>query len=230
MNEVLTLAVTSGEPAGVGPELCAALLDRGGRSRLVIVGDRGLLEGDCTASAPGAAWPNICPRRLQRVQGRWKCCMCPCERPRRQDDSTLSMALCTRYARPSDRRMSQWRIRGHGDRAGAWGIICDVGHSFQRAYRVSGRTHGHAAGGDDARRRGLRVALANAPAAARGGGCDHAVIAGNHPYPECRSRVALRHRRRHGFWLRASTLTQARRPHGARGNRGDRAGARAAPS
>ena len=44
MNEVLTLAVTSGEPAGVGPELCAALLDREWPVRLVIVGDRGLLE------------------------------------------------------------------------------------------------------------------------------------------------------------------------------------------
>jgi 4-hydroxythreonine-4-phosphate dehydrogenase len=39
-----TIAVTTGEPAGIGPELCAALpLDAAG-ARIVLVGDRGLLE------------------------------------------------------------------------------------------------------------------------------------------------------------------------------------------
>ena len=43
MNEVMTLAVTSGEPAGIGPELCAALMDRDWPVRLVLIGDRGLI-------------------------------------------------------------------------------------------------------------------------------------------------------------------------------------------
>jgi len=39
-----TIVVTSGEPAGVGPELCATLLDQTWNARLVLVGDRSLLE------------------------------------------------------------------------------------------------------------------------------------------------------------------------------------------
>lgn len=38
------LAITSGEPAGVGPELCAALARRQWPVRIVLIGDRGLLE------------------------------------------------------------------------------------------------------------------------------------------------------------------------------------------
>ena len=51
MNEVLTLAVTTGEPAGVGPELCAALIDRTWPVRLVLVGDRDLIETRLRAAA-----------------------------------------------------------------------------------------------------------------------------------------------------------------------------------
>jgi len=39
-----SIAVTSGEPAGIGPELCAALLADPVEARLTIIGDRGLLE------------------------------------------------------------------------------------------------------------------------------------------------------------------------------------------
>lgn len=38
------LAITSGEPAGVGPELCAALAGREWPARLVVLGDAGLIE------------------------------------------------------------------------------------------------------------------------------------------------------------------------------------------
>jgi 4-hydroxythreonine-4-phosphate dehydrogenase len=38
------LAVTSGEPAGIGPELCAKLLERKWSAHLVVVGDADLLE------------------------------------------------------------------------------------------------------------------------------------------------------------------------------------------
>lgn len=37
------LAVTSGEPAGVGPELCARLIERDWPARLVVLGDAGLI-------------------------------------------------------------------------------------------------------------------------------------------------------------------------------------------
>jgi 4-hydroxythreonine-4-phosphate dehydrogenase len=47
-----TIAVTSGEPAGIGPELCAALLVEPVDARVVVVGDRDLL-----ARAAGRPWP-----------------------------------------------------------------------------------------------------------------------------------------------------------------------------
>jgi 4-hydroxythreonine-4-phosphate dehydrogenase len=41
---IATIAVTTGEPAGIGPEICTALLDAPGDQRLVLIGDRALLE------------------------------------------------------------------------------------------------------------------------------------------------------------------------------------------
>ncbi len=38
------IAVTSGEPAGIGPDICLALARHPAASRLVVVGDRGMLE------------------------------------------------------------------------------------------------------------------------------------------------------------------------------------------
>ncbi len=39
------IAVTSGEPAGIGPDICLALARRGFPARIVVLGDRGMLEG-----------------------------------------------------------------------------------------------------------------------------------------------------------------------------------------
>jgi 4-hydroxythreonine-4-phosphate dehydrogenase len=41
---VPTVAVTTGEPAGIGPELCAGLAGHGFGARLILIGDRALLE------------------------------------------------------------------------------------------------------------------------------------------------------------------------------------------
>lgn len=46
------LAITSGEPAGIGPELCARLLERDWPARLVVLGDAGLIAG---RAGPGGA-------------------------------------------------------------------------------------------------------------------------------------------------------------------------------
>lgn len=43
------IAVTSGEPAGVGPELCARLLEKDFPARLVVLGDRELIEARAAA-------------------------------------------------------------------------------------------------------------------------------------------------------------------------------------
>jgi 4-hydroxythreonine-4-phosphate dehydrogenase len=42
---VATIALTSGEPAGIGPELCVAAARRFRGARLGVIGDRGLLRG-----------------------------------------------------------------------------------------------------------------------------------------------------------------------------------------
>jgi 4-hydroxythreonine-4-phosphate dehydrogenase len=46
------IAVTTGEPAGIGPELCVDLLERDWDCRLVLVGDRALLERHATRALP----------------------------------------------------------------------------------------------------------------------------------------------------------------------------------
>ena len=38
------IAITSGEPAGIGPDLCVALADSGFDAELVLIGDPNLLE------------------------------------------------------------------------------------------------------------------------------------------------------------------------------------------
>jgi 4-hydroxythreonine-4-phosphate dehydrogenase len=50
---VATIAVTAGEPAGIGPELCAALRDAALPARVVVIADRALLQ-----SRTGVAWPD----------------------------------------------------------------------------------------------------------------------------------------------------------------------------
>ena len=49
-----TIAVTSGEPAGIGPEICRALTRRRWRARLVVIGDTGLFGARLPAFDPGA--------------------------------------------------------------------------------------------------------------------------------------------------------------------------------
>ena len=61
-----TIAVTAGEPAGIGPEICAALIEATLPARIVVIADRGLLRertqqawpefaGGCTAIAAGVS-------------------------------------------------------------------------------------------------------------------------------------------------------------------------------
>jgi 4-hydroxythreonine-4-phosphate dehydrogenase len=63
-NTLPTIAVTAGEPAGIGPEICAALKRAALPARIVVVADRTLLRertqmawpdfaGGCSAAAPG---------------------------------------------------------------------------------------------------------------------------------------------------------------------------------
>jgi len=72
-----TIAVTTGEPAGIGPELCAAVLSESRDCRLVLIGDRSLLErsagralpDDCVLHVPLAA--PCAPGRLDPANARY---------------------------------------------------------------------------------------------------------------------------------------------------------------
>jgi 4-hydroxythreonine-4-phosphate dehydrogenase len=44
MNQLVRLAITSGEPAGIGPDLCLRLAERSWPNQLVALGDRALFE------------------------------------------------------------------------------------------------------------------------------------------------------------------------------------------
>ncbi|MCB1888989.1 MAG: 4-hydroxythreonine-4-phosphate dehydrogenase PdxA [Rhodocyclaceae bacterium] len=59
------VAITTGEPAGVGPELCAALADRAWSARIVLVGDRDLLAARMGGSAPLPAYAEDADAALQ---------------------------------------------------------------------------------------------------------------------------------------------------------------------
>src|SRR5258708_39083139 len=44
-NSVPVIAVTSGEPAGIGPDVCLGLARKRFAARIVVLGDREMLEG-----------------------------------------------------------------------------------------------------------------------------------------------------------------------------------------
>lgn len=63
MQRPPVIAVTSGEPAGIGPELCARLASRRSAARRVILGDRALLEARALQSGIAAAYTDYQPER-----------------------------------------------------------------------------------------------------------------------------------------------------------------------
>jgi 4-hydroxythreonine-4-phosphate dehydrogenase len=58
------IAVTTGEPAGVGPELCATLAARRGESRVVLIGDRELIRERARQAAVAAQFADYAPDSL----------------------------------------------------------------------------------------------------------------------------------------------------------------------
>ncbi len=55
------IAVTSGEPAGIGPDICLRLAGRSGEARLVILGDRGLLAERAASLGLDIDFADFCP-------------------------------------------------------------------------------------------------------------------------------------------------------------------------
>ena len=62
------IALTSGEPAGIGPELCARVAREALAARIVVLGDRGLLAGCPDIEHVPLARPSV-PGRLDAANG-----------------------------------------------------------------------------------------------------------------------------------------------------------------
>jgi 4-hydroxythreonine-4-phosphate dehydrogenase len=56
MKVLPTIAITSGEPAGIGPELCAMLASRSWPARLVVIGDADMLAQRAAQAGLDFAW------------------------------------------------------------------------------------------------------------------------------------------------------------------------------
>ncbi|MBV8031987.1 MAG: 4-hydroxythreonine-4-phosphate dehydrogenase PdxA [Betaproteobacteria bacterium] len=70
MSAAPTIAVTSGEPAGIGPEICARLARERFEARLVVIGDRSLLDGVDIVEHVPLERPRI-PGRLDPANARY---------------------------------------------------------------------------------------------------------------------------------------------------------------
>jgi len=79
-SSIATIAVTAGEPAGVGPEICAALVDAALPARIVVIADRELLrertqrawldfQGGCAATAASVSVLHV-PLAVPAVAGK----------------------------------------------------------------------------------------------------------------------------------------------------------------
>ena len=62
------VALTSGEPAGIGPELCRRVAREAFAARLVVIGDRSLLAGCAQIEHVPLARPSV-PGRLDAANG-----------------------------------------------------------------------------------------------------------------------------------------------------------------
>jgi 4-hydroxythreonine-4-phosphate dehydrogenase len=130
------IAVTSGEPAGIGPEICLRLKDADLPARIVVIGDRSLLSGVAEVEHVPLARPAT-PGRLDPANARY----------------VLAVL---------DRAINGCRLREYQAMVTApvqKSVINDAGIAFHRPYRVSRREVPRRSG-DDAGGGGLRVALA----------------------------------------------------------------------
>ena len=161
----ITIAVTSGEPAGIGPELCAALARRQWPVRLVVVGDENLIAQRALASGSHVGLRRYEPA-ASSLPGTIEILHEPlavASRAGELDPANARHVL--RPARSGDRRLSARRVRRHGHGAAAQGRDQRRRHRVLRPYRVPCRANRHRQGGDDARR---SVERPRRPCAARG--------------------------------------------------------------
>ena len=117
-----TLAITSGEPAGVGPELCATLARMQAQARPVVLGDRDLLARRARLAGIEVSFAEYdsvqvaacgLPRRASRTAGR-------AQRARAESIRAMRRYVLALLDRAIDGCLTG-EFAGHGDGAGAQG-------------------------------------------------------------------------------------------------------------
>ena len=139
-----TLAVTVGEPAGIGPELCAMLAARHAQhrrspARLVLLGDRALLDARARRIGLTPGYADYDPRAL-RAGGRRGRSVAPRRSPRRSRRARpipRTRAACCTCSTSRLRRMRDRRVRGARHRADAEERDDGRRHRVPRAHRIS---------------------------------------------------------------------------------------------
>ncbi len=141
-GDPLRIAITTGEPAGIGPEISLAALsvldDAGGDARITLIGDTGLLEQRALrrrVTWPAAANIEHVPLANGRDRGPSRFAQC---------------ALRSGDARSSNRRRDGTRLRRDRHGAGAEERHQRRASPIYRPHRISGRAHRYAARRDDA--------------------------------------------------------------------------------
>ena len=224
-------AVTPGEPAGIGPDLCLLLARAAQPQVLVAIASRAAAGANaprssawpshCSRSIP-AAWPTDAGTRRQPVRlghPAGGAGATPASSIRRNAGYVLETLLRRRQ------RLPRRRLRRDDHRAGAQGRDQRGRHPLLRTHRIPRRADPHRAGGDDARhRRPARGAGDHPPAATRGGRRHHRRASGTgDAHPAQRSARQVRHRPAAHPGLRPQPARRRRRPPGPRGNRHHRA-------
>ena len=215
------IAITTGEPAGIGPEIAAIAAGDALDADIVLIGDETLLAARASAAgAPVARARDGAARPARRGLPAG-----PARRPQR--------GLCARDARSRDRWRARGALRRDRDGSGAEERDQRRRRRLHRTHRIPGGPSEGAPGGDDAGRgHGPRPAARRTrddpPAARRGAARAHGrrPAAGDAGAP-ARPEAALRNRAAaHRGDGTQSPRRRGRTPR-TRGDRGHRAGRRA---
>ncbi len=183
------IAITTGEPAGIGPEISVLALADALDADITLIGDETLLAARARDGGRCLADVRADSARAARRRGARRA-------PRR-----AQRALRAGDARSRDRRRARRRLRRSRHRPGPEERDQRRRHSVHRPHRVPGRALACAAGGDDAgrghaARRAARGAGDDAPAArARAGSADGRRPGRRDAGAVARPHAPLRHRR-----------------------------------
>lgn len=123
----MRIAVTTGEPAGVGPEVCAAIAFRAS-APLVLLGDRGLIEARAAAVGVELRLPPYDPRRPAQGPSLLHVDLARTASPGVLDPGNAGyvLALLDRAASGCERGEFSAMVTAPVHK----GVICDAGHAF----------------------------------------------------------------------------------------------------